>query len=207
MRKEYLSLLTDFKNYIYGENRFSLQETKIIQKATSMTWKEFKQEVSICNKCPLSQTRNNVVFGDGSENADLMIIGEAPGADEDRQGMPFVGRAGKLLTKMLEANGIKREEVFICNILKCRPPDNRNPVALEIETCTPYLDKQIEYIKPRFIFTLGNFATQFILKTKTGITKLRGIPTEWRDGIIVIPTYHPSALLRNPNLKRGSWKI
>jgi len=206
MKKDYLSLIVDLHNKLYNETRYKLEVNELAAKPRINTWQDFRSDVELCTKCILSKTRTNVVFGEGSVNADLMIIGEAPGGDEDKQGKPFVGRAGQLLSKMLEAIDLTREDVFICNILKCRPPNNRNPKADEIEMCTPYLDKQIKTIKPSFIFTLGNFATKYLLDTKTGITKLRGKPVEWRDGIIVIPTYHPSALLRNPNLKRGSWE-
>ena len=206
MKKEILNEIIKLHNHIYSEKRYIMCNEEITVNEMAFSWKEFQKEVEVCIKCNLSLHRNKVVFGEGSISADLMLIGEAPGADEDKQGKPFVGRAGQLLTKMLSAINIKREDVFICNILKCRPPNNRNPEKEEIEICTPFLEKQIEFIKPRFIFTLGNFATKFILKTDVGITKLRGKPVEWKDGITIIPTYHPSALLRNPNLKRGSWE-
>jgi len=161
--------------------------------------------VASCTKCGLSETRTNTVFGEGDINADLMFIGEAPGADEDKTGRPFVGRAGKLLTKMIEAMGIKREDVFIANILKCRPPSNRNPEKIEMEQCTPYLDKQIEMIQPKVICTLGSFATRYILNTEERISLLRGKISSYKD-VPVIPTFHPSYLLRNQSAKKEAWE-
>ena len=174
-------------------------------------------EAGNCTKCRLHEDRNNVVFGVGNTDAELMFIGEAPGADEDRQGEPFVGRAGKLLTQIIEAGmKLKRGEVYIANILKCRPPGNRNPQPDEVETCSPYLIRQIELVQPKVIVALGSFAAQMLLDTKVGITKLRG---EFREcnvaGLhvlphkkppVVMPTYHPAYLLRNPNAKREVWE-
>ncbi|MGD9808558.1 MAG: uracil-DNA glycosylase family protein [Deferribacterales bacterium] len=162
-------------------------------------------QVSKCQKCRLHETRTNVVFGVGDPNADLMFVGEGPGADEDKQGEPFVGRAGQLLTKMIEAMGHTRKTVYIANIVKCRPPENRNPFEDESNTCIPYLYKQIELIKPKVIVCLGSVAAQNLLKTKLGITKIRG---EFVDlnGVKVMPTYHPAYLLRNPNMKRPCWE-
>lgn len=164
-----------------------------------------RQEVMTCTKCPLHSTRKNVVFGVGNTKAELMFVGEGPGADEDEQGIPFVGRAGQLLTKMIEAMGLSREKVYIANIVKCRPPENRNPFENESMTCIPYLYRQIEYIKPKYIICLGSVATQNLLRTNVGITKLRG---EFVDlnGIKVMPTYHPAYLLRNPNMKKPCWE-
>jgi DNA polymerase len=164
-----------------------------------------RQETMACTKCPLHTTRTNVVFGVGNNKADLMFVGEGPGADEDEQGIPFVGRAGQLLTKMIEAMGLSRETVYIANIVKCRPPENRNPFENESMACIPYLYRQIEYIKPKVIICLGSVATQNLLRTNVGITKLRG---EFVDlnGIKVMPTYHPAYLLRNPNMKKPCWE-
>lgn len=161
--------------------------------------------VDSCMKCRLYRSRKKTVFGTGSAKTKLMVIGEAPGADEDSQGAPFVGKAGQLLTKMLFAIQIKREDIFITNILKCRPPQNRDPKIDEIETCTPYLEKQLELVEPEVILTLGGFATQFILGREEGITSLRGKSYEV-NGRIVIPTFHPSALLRNEKLKYPAWE-
>lgn len=158
-----------------------------------------------CKKCPLSATRTNIVLGAGSEKADLVIIGEAPGNDEDIAGEPFVGQAGKLLTKMLAAVEISREEVYITNVVKCRPPQNRDPKDEEINGCSPYLSAQLEILNPKLILTLGNFATKTLLKTTEGITRLRGRIFEY-ENIPLLPTFHPSALLHNPNLKKYAWE-
>ncbi len=158
-----------------------------------------------CQKCPLGKTRNSFVFGIGNPNADIMVIGEAPGAEEDKQGIPFVGRAGKLLTDILKAINFDREEVYIANILKCRPPNNRNPLPAEMQECMPYLFKQIELIKPKAIICLGLVASTSLLNVKSSLTKLRGNIYEVQ-GIKTMVTYHPAALLRNPNWKRGCWE-
>lgn len=166
---------------------------------------ELDNQIHDCLKCPLGHTRTNFVFGVGNPKADVMFIGEAPGADEDAQGEPFVGRAGQLLNKILEAVQLKREEVYICNILKCRPPNNRDPETKEMETCTPYLFKQIELINPKFIISLGRIAGQWLLQTNESLTSLRGKIHDYR-GYRLIITYHPAALLRNPNWKRPAWE-
>ena len=158
-----------------------------------------------CLKCPLGKTRNKFVFGVGNPAADVVLIGEAPGAEEDLQGEPFVGRAGKLLDKILEAVGFKREDVYICNIIKCRPPGNRNPLPEEIETCLPYLYHQIKLIKPKIILLLGRVAAEALLKTKQPLNKLRG-RMHFHDGIKTLVTFHPAALLRNPQWKRPAWE-
>lgn len=162
---------------------------------------------AICNclKCPLGQTRTKFVFGVGNPNADLVFVGEAPGADEDLQGEPFVGRAGQLLNKILEAIHFKREEVYICNILKCRPPNNREPQPDEIDLCEPHLWKQLELIKPKIIVCLGRVAGQTLLRTTETLTNLRGKIHNYR-GIKLVVTYHPAALLRNPNWKKPTWE-
>lgn len=169
------------------------------------TLNTLEKEVAKCQRCELSTTRTNVVFGEGNPGADLMFIGEAPGGDEDKQGRPFVGRAGQLLTKIIESIGLKREEVFIGNILKCRPPGNRNPMPEEIAMCSPYLLKQIDLIKPRVICALGKFAAQTLLNTETPISRLRGKFYDYH-GIKLMPTYHPAYLLRNPSGKKEVWK-
>ena len=154
------------------------------------------KEVSECTKCSLAKHRNQPVFGAGSVNADLMFIGEAPGAEEDRLGVPFVGRSGKLLDNLLlEEMNMDRSACYISNVVKCRPPENRDPKSEEIESCRPYLETQLEIIKPRVIITLGNFATRLLLDTKIGITKLRGKKYEY-FGCTLIPTFHPAAALR-----------
>ncbi|MFH1824039.1 MAG: uracil-DNA glycosylase [Candidatus Firestonebacteria bacterium] len=165
----------------------------------------FYEQIKDCKLCELHKTRINFVFGEGSPDAKVVFIGEAPGRDEDEQGRPFVGRAGQLLTKIIESINFKREEVFILNILKCRPPNNRPPEPDEVEKCKPYLEKQLEMINPVIICTLGNPSTQTLLNTKEGITKIRGNIFFWK-GIEVIPTLHPSACLRFPDYKKDVWK-
>ena len=170
-----------------------------------LTLAEFEQAIRDCRRCPLWETRTNFVFGEGDPNADLMFIGEAPGEEEDRQGRPFVGRAGQLLARMLEAMKLRREDVYIGNVLKSRPPNNRSPVLSEMEACMPYLEHQIRLIKPKIICALGRVAAQMLLQTNESLTRLRG---KWHDyqGIKLFVTYHPAALLRNPHLKRDSWE-
>ncbi|MEI7904651.1 MAG: uracil-DNA glycosylase, partial [Candidatus Firestonebacteria bacterium] len=176
-----------------------------LPKNNAVLLKGFYEQIRECVKCRLGETRQNFVFGEGDPEAKLVFIGEAPGADEDEQGRPFVGRAGQLLTKIIESIDFKREEVFIMNVLKCRPPENRPPEPEEVQQCWPYLERQLEIIKPKIICTLGNPATHNLLKNETGISKLRGTKQDYK-GILVIPTYHPSACLRNPNLKVDVWK-
>lgn len=164
-----------------------------------------RREAQACVKCPLHETRTTVVFESGAGKIPLIFVGEAPGADEDAQGEAFVGRAGQLLTKIIAAIGLDRREVYICNVLKCRPPGNRNPLPIEIQTCSPYLERQLDILKPRVICTLGLFATQLLLETTAPIGQLRGRLFRYR-GLPLMPTYHPAALLRNPNLKRTVWE-
>jgi len=159
--------------------------------------KELQETVSTCRKCALSKTRTLTVFGSGASRTPLIFVGEAPGAEEDRQGLPFVGRAGQLLTKMLAYIGLKREDVYITNVLKCRPPDNRDPLPAEVACCEPYLRAQLEVVQPRLICALGRYAAQTLLKTEVGISKLRGRFHNYH-GITILPTYHPAYLLRNP---------
>lgn len=158
-----------------------------------------------CRRCGLHGSRRHIVFGEGNPGASIIFVGEAPGADEDLQGRPFVGRAGQLLTKIIEAMGLKREDVYICNILKCRPPENRNPGPDEISACEPFLKAQIEAIQPRVICALGTFAAKTLLGRDVPITVLRGIFHEYR-GIPLMPTYHPAYLLRNQGAKRKVWE-
>lgn len=158
-----------------------------------------------CQRCALSQSRKNIVFGDGSPNAELVFVGEAPGYHEDKQGIPFVGDSGNLLNKMIEAMGLQRETVYICNVLKCRPPNNRNPAPDEIQRCSPFLYKQLEAISPRAIVTLGRFASQSLLQTEMSMGKMRGRWHDWR-GVPVMPTFHPAYLLRTPEDKRLAWE-
>lgn len=157
-----------------------------------------------CPRCRLSETRQHVVFGEGDPRARVLVVGEAPGAEEDRTGRPFVGRAGKLLDLLLGAVGLAREQVYICNVLKCRPPGNRNPQADEIAACSPYLLRQVELVAPRAILAFGTFAAQTLLGTTRSIGRLRGEVHEYH-GVPLVPTYHPAALLRNPAWVRPTW--
>lgn len=162
------------------------------------------KEVSVCTRCPLHETRTKTVFGAGNADADLMFVGEAPGAEEDRQGLPFVGRAGQLLNQLLEEIGLSREEVFIANVLKSRPPGNRDPQPLEIEACEPYLFEQVRLIEPKVVCTLGNFATKLLTGSPVGITKVRGTPQVHQFGdrtVLLLPLLHPAAALRTPAMK------
>jgi DNA polymerase len=164
-----------------------------------------RDDIGDCTRCKLhAQGRKQVVFGVGNHAAELMFVGEAPGADEDVQGVPFVGRAGQLLTKMIEAMGFKRDEVYIANVIKCRPPGNRNPEPDEIATCEPFLFRQIESIQPKVIVALGAFAAKTLLKSDAPISRLRGRLYDYR-GVKLIPTFHPSFLLRSPGYKREAW--
>jgi DNA polymerase len=159
-----------------------------------------------CSRCKLHTLgRTHVVFGVGNPNADLMFVGEAPGADEDIQGEPFVGRAGQLLTKIIEAIGLRREDVYIANVIKCRPPGNRNPEPDEVEQCEPFLFRQIDTVKPKVVVALGKFAAQCLLRSNDPITRIRGREFKYRDAIL-IPTYHPAYLLRTPSAKREVWE-
>ncbi len=169
------------------------------------TLEDVKKELGDCKRCKLHRSRQTIVFGEGNGKATLMFIGEGPGYDEDVQGRPFVGKAGQLLTKIIESINRSRQEVYIANIVKCRPPQNRNPEPDEIESCSPFLMRQILVIRPKIICALGTFSAQTLLKTDTKITALRGKVYDV-DGIKVVPTYHPAFLLRNPERKREVWE-
>lgn len=164
-----------------------------------------RQDLGDCTRCKLHAGRNQIVFGAGNPDARLMFVGEAPGADEDIQGEPFVGRAGQLLTKIIEAIDLTRADVYIANVIKCRPPQNRNPEPDEVGQCEPFLFRQIDTIKPKVIVALGKFAAQSLLRTAEPITRIRGKEFSYRDAIL-IPTYHPAYLLRNPSAKREVWE-
>jgi uracil-DNA glycosylase len=169
---------------------------------------DVRLDLGECTRCKLWTTRTRIVFGEGNPKAELMFVGEAPGADEDATGRPFVGRAGQLLTKMIEAIGLKREDVYIANVIKSRPPGNRAPEKDEVEACIPFLFRQIAVIRPRLIVALGNPATQALLQTRTGITQIRGSLQDYPriPGIKVLPTFHPAYLLRSPDKKREAWE-
>ena len=174
------------------------------ESASGMNWSELRDCVSHCTRCELSQSRTNTVFGIGNPNADWLVVGEAPGAEEDRRGEPFVGRAGKLLDEMLRAIGQTRDSVFIANILKCRPPNNRDPKAEEASACRQYLERQIELLQPKIILTVGRIAAQNLLASDEPVGQMRGRPHEL-DGIPLVVTYHPAYLLRSPSQKGKSW--
>ena len=169
------------------------------------TLEEIRLDLGDCQRCRLSKQRKHIVFGSGDPDARLVFVGEGPGYDEDQKGEPFVGAAGRLLTKIIEAMNLTREQVYICNIIKCRPPGNRNPMSDEIRTCFPFLKRQILAINPEFICALGTFAAQTLLETKIPISKLKGQFHNYM-GIKVLPTYHPAYLLRNPVKKRDVWE-
>ena len=187
------------------------KSTDIKIKVLETDWKsaanldELYSQIHECRQCSLGKTRTNFVFGEGNPNADIMVIGEAPGKDEDEQGRPFVGRAGKLLTKFIESINLKREDVFIANICKCRPPGNRAPLHDEVAACLPFLLKQIQIIKPEFILALGATAVASLTGTKPVMAEARGKITDFH-GTKMLITYHPAALLYNPNLKRAVWE-
>jgi DNA polymerase len=162
-------------------------------------------DIGECTRCKLHRGRTKLVFGDGNPKADLVFVGEGPGRDEDAQGLPFVGRAGKLLTQMIEAMGLQRQDVYICNVVKCRPPENRTPEKDEVETCSPFLLRQLDAISPKVIVCLGSVAAQTLLETNRGISHFRGQWLEFR-GRKLMATYHPAYLLRNPSAKSEVWK-
>lgn len=208
MDKELQDIISSVRFYIELERESGMNESFAgeipLRGETPDALEALRNEALHCARCGLSRTRTNVVFGSGNPNASLMFVGEAPGADEDLQGLPFVGRAGGLLTKIIEAMGFKREDVYIANILKCRPPNNRAPLPDEILACSGNLRRQIGAIRPKVICTLGKFASQTLLKTETTISALRGNFHEY-DGIKVMPTFHPAYLLRNPEDKKLVW--
>ena len=176
-----------------------------VEKVKDDTLLKIREDIGDCTRCKLHKGRNKIVFGDGSAKAQLVFVGEGPGADEDAQGLPFVGRAGKLLTQMIEAMSLQRKDVYICNVVKCRPPENRTPEPDEVQTCSPYLLRQIDVINPKVIVCLGAVAAKTLLQTNRGISHFRGEWQEWR-GHKLMATYHPAYLLRNPPAKADVWK-
>ena len=226
MRKELFELAGALKDHIVAEREFGKGVSRLFLKGDlralsfpsiesepdneamhdqSETLEDIRADLGDCTRCKLHSGRKNIVFGEGDPHADLVFVGEAPGGDEDRQGRPFVGRAGKLLSDIITAMGLTREQVYICNILKCRPPQNRNPEQDEITACEPFLVKQLQSIRPRMICALGKFAAQTLLKTDTPISVLRGRFHSYHD-IRLMPTYHPAYLLRNPGAKKQTWE-
>jgi uracil-DNA glycosylase family 4 len=206
---ELISDLKTYLEYLKGMGIVSLPASEMKadepSQSTMITLKDVRKELGDCKRCKLHRGRKTIVFGEGNEKATLMLIGEGPGYDEDVQGRPFVGKAGQLLTKILQSINLPREEVYIANIIKCRPPQNRNPELDEIQSCSPFLMKQIHVIQPKIICALGTFSTQTLLKTDAKITALRGKVYDL-EGIKVMPTYHPAFLLRNPERKREVWE-
>ena len=217
LREECLQLVATVREYVEEQLQLGLFEAEIEESEpesefANLDLSALDADAQSCTKCGLHEGRNTVVFGVGNSEADLMFVGEAPGADEDKQGEPFVGRAGQLLTKIIEAMQLTRNDVYIANVLKCRPPGNRDPAPNEVETCSPYLVRQIALIQPKVIVALGSFAAKMLLDTRTGITALRGQFHEYAlvkqsdNAPVVMPTYHPAYLLRNPNAKRDVWE-
>jgi DNA polymerase len=215
-RKALLELTDDLKGYVryikqlgYKGMALSEDSMKILEQLDKGTAGEtleyIREDLGQCRRCKLHRGRTNIVFGAGNPRAKLVLVGEGPGYEEDVQGMPFVGKAGQLLTRILEAIELKRKEVYICNIIKCRPPGNRNPEPHEIAACMPFLHRQIKAIRPGLICALGTFAAQTLLQTNTPISRLRGRFHNYED-IDVLPTYHPAFLLRNPGKKRDVWQ-
>jgi DNA polymerase len=215
LQTELLYVVKGLKGQIVNQNSLSVgmdwkKMPQAIKKADYRNKKEqltnICQEMANCRLCQLAKTRHNLVFGDGNSHAQIVFVGEAPGADEDEQGLPFVGRAGQLLTDII-VKGMKldRKDVYICNILKCRPPGNRNPLPDEISKCEPFLKKQLQIISPKIICALGTFAAQTLLKTDIPISALRGRFHSY-EGIKLMPTYHPAYLLRNPSAKKPVWE-
>ena len=176
-----------------------------VEKVTGDSLLKTREDLGECTRCKLHSTRHNIVFGDGNPKAELVFVGEGPGADEDAQGLPFIGRAGKLLTQMIEAMGLQRKDVYICNVVKCRPPENRQPEEDEVRACSPFLMRQIDVIAPKVIVCLGAVAAKTLLQTNRGISQFRGEWLEFR-GRKLLATYHPAYLLRNPPAKSEVWK-
>ena len=204
-KPELLFRYLDQTRELYG-NRIFLDEQRVKNALlTSDALESFNASICQCQKCSLGSTRKNFVFGVGNPQADIVFVGEAPGAKEDMEGEPFVGRAGKLLNKMLAAIRLSRDDVYICNVLKCRPPKNRDPLPLEVDTCEPYLQTQLSLIKPKLIVALGRIAACTILRTKEPLKNLRNQTFKY-EGIDLLVTYHPAALLRNPNFKIHAWE-
>ena len=196
-----------FSESMKGKTKISAAKktTPTIDLSKTESLEGIRTRLGECTRCPLHVGRTNIVFGIGNPQADLVIVGEAPGRDEDLKGEPFIGRAGKLLTDILGAIGLERTDIYICNVIKCRPPQNRPPEPVEIESCSPFMEAQIRSIGPKMICTLGKFASQTLLRTDTPISKLRGNFQDYQ-GIPLMPTYHPAFLLRNPAAKKEVWE-
>ncbi len=209
-RAEIREVVQDLRAYLEAQQELGVEYLDVRwpespAPARPLSLDEVREELGECTRCKLHQHRTQIVFGVGNPNASLVFVGEAPGADEDAQGEPFVGRAGQLLTKIIQAMGMQREDVYICNIIKCRPPNNRTPESDEILSCQPFLVKQLQAIHPKFICALGGPAAQTLLKTKEPISRLRGKFYDFH-GIPLLPTFHPAFLLRNPHEKKTVWE-
>ncbi len=221
-KNEFLAIVNSLRHYLLhlkfsGIDRIPLRNTELRERISgeikniSTAKKKYhdlkylEEEIENCRRCNLHSTRKHIVFGKGNSNADLVLVGEAPGTDEDFKGEPFIGAAGQLLTRIIQAIGLKRDDVYITNIIKCHPPGNRNPQVDEIEACKPFLVKQLKAIRPRIICALGAFATQTLLETDESISSLRGKFYQFGE-IKLMPVYHPAYLLRNPHKKREAWK-
>jgi uracil-DNA glycosylase family 4 len=192
------------KRFLFALSKMGI-DSYVWERQDSLTLSLLQKQARQCENCALSTTRKQVVFGEGSGKATLVFVGEAPGEEEDQQGRPFVGRAGKLLDQMIERTGFRREDVYICNVLKCRPPGNRDPEPTEVEACREYLFHQLRLINPRVICTLGRHAYNTLLGVDERITRIRGVLTRYR-GITLLPTYHPSFLLRNASKVKEAWE-
>jgi uracil-DNA glycosylase len=215
-REELQTLVAGFRTHLEARGRSGLlgigqapsRRSSVhvapIKSAPAQSLLQIREELGDCQRCRLAGGRQQIVFGTGNPNADLVFVGEAPGFEEDRQGEPFVGAAGQLLTKMIEAMGFARDQVYICNVIKCRPPENRNPEPDEVAACEPFLKKQLAALRPRIIVTLGKFAAHALLRVDTPITRLRGTFRSY-EGVPLMPTFHPAYLLRNPSSKREVW--
>jgi len=211
-RQELREIVGQVRVYLERQQELGLDRTElrwpeapVPAAAARPTLEQVRADLGECTRCKLHRHRTQIVFGVGNPKAGLIFVGEAPGADEDAQGEPFVGRAGQLLTKIIEAMGMRREDVYICNIIKCRPPNNRTPEADEIVACQPFLLEQLRAIGPRFICALGGPAAQTLLQTKEAISRLRGKFYDYH-GIPLLPTFHPAFLLRNPSEKKTVWE-
>jgi DNA polymerase len=209
-RRELREVVGEVRAYLEAQRELGVEQVDVQWPESPvaslpLTLGEVREELGECTRCKLHPHRTQIVFGVGDPKARLVFVGEAPGADEDAQGEPFVGRAGQLLTKIILAMGMQREDVYICNIIKCRPPGNRTPESEEILACTPFLLKQIQAIRPQFICALGGPAAQTLLRTKEPISRLRGKFYDFQ-GIPLLPTYHPAFLLRNPYEKKTVWE-
>jgi len=204
LKKDIKDAIHDLKGYLEYQRSLGVIDIPFSNEI-AMTMEDIRKRIAGCQRCRLYTGRTNIVLGAGKEDADLLFVGEAPGRDEDIQGRPFVGKAGELLTRIIEAINLKREDVYITNIIKCRPPQNRNPEPDEIYACEPFLVEQIQVIKPKIICALGTFAARALLRTDKKISELRGRFYSYHN-IKLMPTYHPAYLLRNPAEKRDVWK-